>query len=122
MYSLTTDPFRRDASRLTAPLGAHGQRAKLNAPKVAASDALLDRSHREGLHDSLGWLGLNHHLLPERHPLSSLCRRLQSRLDPEKAWKCELAQRLHLLRGNACEAVDDMLAHTLLHRRLGRDR
>mmetsp|Transcript_11071 Transcript_11071/g.8576 ORF Transcript_11071/g.8576 Transcript_11071/m.8576 type:complete len:150 (-) Transcript_11071:14-463(-) len=80
----------------------------------ANSDALLQGSHRECFHNCPCRLGLHHHNLPKDLPLTSLGRWLLTRLDHAQAWKDKLACALHLLSGNAGEAVDDLIGFRLL--------
>merc|ERR1712203_3457 len=69
------------------------------ASLAPCSDALLQGSSRESLHDLPRGLCLHHHYLAEDLPLPSLRGRLRPGLQPEQAWDGEDAR------------LDDLLPH-----------
>merc|ERR550537_1316191 len=84
------------------------------APLAPCSDALLQGSSRESLHDLPRGLCLHHHDLAEDLPLASLRGRLRPELKPAQAWEGEEARLDDLLRRDLGQAVNDLRAHRLL--------
>merc|ERR1719150_2331035 len=74
------------------------------------SNALLQRSHSEGLDNLLGWLCFHHHHLAKHLPLASLRRGLRLHLQHREAWDGELASGFDFLRGYGCETSKRLLA------------
>merc|ERR1719442_282112 len=89
----------------------HSRTPILNAD---CSDAFLECSHWQRLHNRLGWLGLHHHLLAEDHLLPSLCRWLLASLDLANTWDDEFAVTFHTFRGDGCKAGDHLGQYGLL--------
>merc|ERR1712066_692238 len=87
----------------------------------ATSDALLQGSHGERLHDGPGGLRLHRLHLAEDLLLARLRGRLVAGLDHAQAWEGELAVGLDLLRGKIGERGDDLARHGLLELELLRD-
>merc|ERR1712019_49032 len=75
------------------------------APLAPCSDALLQGSSRESLHDLPRGLCLHHHNLAEDLPLASLRSRLRPELKPAQAREGEQARLHDLLRRDLCEAA-----------------
>merc|ERR1712019_102152 len=84
------------------------------APLASSSDALLQGSSRESLHDLPRGLGLHHHYLAEDLLLASLRGRLRPGLQPAQAREGEEARLADLLRRDLGQAVDQLRAHRLL--------
>merc|ERR1712014_252460 len=84
------------------------------APLAPFSDALLQGSSRERLHDLPRGLGLHHHYLAEDLPLASLRGRLRPGLQPAQAREGEDARLADLLRRDLGQAVNELRAHRLL--------
>merc|ERR1719254_197731 len=84
------------------------------APLAPRSDALLQGSSRESLHDLPRGLRLHHHHLAEDLPLASLRGGLGPGLQPAQAGEGEQARLPDLLRRNLGQAVDELRAHRLL--------
>merc|ERR1719190_126773 len=72
------------------------------------SDLLLQRSRGEDLHNGLGWLGFDLHLLAKHDPDSCFGSWLCSCLDSAQAWNGKHTSLLHLLCGNVDEAVEHL--------------
>merc|ERR1719231_2090854 len=81
---------------------------QLNGFASSNSEILLERCDGEGLHYGLRRLGLHDDHLAENLPLARLGRWLPARLDPGQAWDGEHAVALHLLRSDACKALEDL--------------
>merc|ERR1712203_1213403 len=86
----------------------------MSTPLAPCSDALLQGSSRESLHDLPCGLCLHHHYLAEDLPLASLRGRLRPGLQPAQAREGEEARLAHLLRRDLGQAVHDLRAHRLL--------
>merc|ERR1712014_32831 len=84
------------------------------APLVPCSDALLQGSSRESLHNLARRLCLHHHHLAEDLPLASLRGRLRPGLQPAQSWDGEQARLPDLLRCNLSQAVNELRGHRLL--------
>merc|ERR550537_1412572 len=84
------------------------------APLAPCSDAVLQGSNRESLHDLPRGLCLHHHYLAEDLPLASLRGRLRPDLQPAQARKGEDARLADFLRRDLGQAVDELRAHRLL--------
>merc|ERR1719203_2017772 len=80
----------------------------------SCSDALLQGSSRESLHDLPCGLCLHHHHLAEDLPLASLRGGLCPGLQPAQAGEGEQARLTDLLRRDLGQAVDELRAHGLL--------
>merc|ERR1740120_111701 len=84
------------------------------APLAPCSDALLQGSSRESLHDLPRRLCLHHHHLAEDFPLASLRSGLGPGLQPAQAGEGEQARLADLLRRDLGQAVNELRAHGLL--------
>merc|ERR1712203_696503 len=84
------------------------------APLAPCSDALLQGSSRESLHDLPSGLGLHHHYLAEDLPLASLRGRLRPELKPAQAREGKDTCLDDLLRRDLGQAVNELRAHRLL--------
>merc|ERR1712064_253137 len=84
------------------------------APLAPCSDAFLQGSSRESLHDLPLGLGLHHHYLAEDLLLASLRGRLRPGLQPAQAREGEEARLADLLRRDLGQAVNELRAHRLL--------
>merc|ERR1712083_869561 len=78
------------------------------APLAHCSDALLQGSSRESLHDLPRGLCLHHHHLAKDLPLASLGGGLGPGLQPAQAWEGEQARLPHLLRRDLGQAVNEL--------------
>merc|ERR1712039_908760 len=78
------------------------------APLAPCSDALLQCSSRESLHDLPRGLCLHHHYLAEDLPLASLSGRLRPGLQPAQAREREDARLADLLRRDLGQAVNEL--------------
>merc|ERR1719498_237073 len=79
------------------------------------SDLSLERSNRESLDDSPGWLCLHLHLLTEGHPHSCLSGRFHASLDPAEAWDGEDARLLDLCCSKSGQALEEACTHLCFH-------
>merc|ERR1712137_781858 len=91
-------------------------------PLAPCSDALLQGSSWESLHDLPRGLGLHHHDLAEDLPLASLRGGLRPGLQPAQAWEGEDARLPDLLCRDLGQAVNDLRAHRLLELARSRER
>merc|ERR1740121_2462588 len=74
----------------------------------SVSNLLLQRSGGEDLHNGLGWLGFDLHLLTKHDPDSCFGSWLCSCLDSAQAWNGKHTSLLHFLCGNVDEAVEHL--------------
>merc|ERR1719420_397721 len=125
-----TMPFTRGAHTthrcLPPPQTAHEKRRNrglsytspiaeiMLAPLAPRSDALLQGSSRESLHDLPRGLRLHHHHLAEDLPLASLRGRLHPGLQPAQAREGEEARLADFLRRDLGQAVNELRARRLL--------
>merc|ERR1712036_144972 len=86
----------------------------MSAPLASCSDALLEGSSRESLHDLPRGLCLHHHYLAKDLPLASLRGRLRPGLQPAQTREGEQACLPDLLRRDLGQAVNELRAHRLL--------
>merc|ERR1711979_148545 len=84
------------------------------APLAPCSDALLQGSSRESLHDRPSRLCLHHHYLAEDLPLASLRGRLRPELKPAQAREGKDTCLDDLLRRDLGQAVNELRARRLL--------
>merc|ERR1712187_602372 len=110
-YHLRRLPTRSGATGLLSYMSPTAE--VMLAPLAPCSDALLQRSSREGLHDLPRGLGLHHHYLAEDLPLAGLRGRLRPGLQPAQAREGEDARLADLLRRDLGQAVNDLRAHRL---------
>merc|ERR1719343_451208 len=83
-------------------------------PLAPCSDAVLQGSSRESLHDLPRGLCLHHHHLAEDLPLASLRGRLHPGLDPAQARECEEARLADFRCRDLGQAVNELRACRLL--------
>merc|ERR1712190_326114 len=82
-YRLRRVPTRSRATRLLSYMSPIAE--IMLAPLAPSSDAILQGSSRESLHDLPRGHCLHHHYLAEHLPLASLRGRLHPRLQPAQA-------------------------------------
>merc|ERR1719476_282596 len=101
---------------------ASSPRAKTQPPQGGSSlsNARLQGSNWERLHDLPGWLRLHHDHLAENLPLPSLGGGLHARLDPAQTRECEKASALYFFRANLCNAAQHFRNHCLFQLALSR--
>merc|ERR1719191_272272 len=80
----------------------------MSAPLAQRSDALLQGSRRESLHNLACGLCLHHHHLAKDLPLASLRGGLRPGLQPAQAWDGEQARLPDLLRRDLGQAVNEL--------------
>merc|ERR1719174_807503 len=109
-------PWTHNAPLKPAPWDSHGNWTSEKAirtaeqPHCIALDLLLQSRHWKGLHNSLGRLCCNLHLLAENIPHACLSCWLHPGLDAAQAWNCEYPCLFHLLCGNFHQAVENLCA------------
>merc|ERR1719436_832224 len=74
------------------------------------SDAFLQSTHGESLHNGPGWLCLYNLYLAEHFALPCFGGWLHPCLDPAKAWDGEEARFLHFSCRNFCQGVEKLCA------------
>merc|ERR1711979_86708 len=111
-YHLRRVPTRSSATRVLSYMSPMAE--IMLAPLAPRSDALLQGSSRESLHDLPRGLCLHHHHLAEDLPLASLRGRLRPGLQPAQAREGEEARLADLLRRDLGQAVNELRAHRLL--------
>merc|ERR1719343_1720518 len=111
-YHLRRMPTRSGATRALSYMSPMAE--IMLVPLAPCSDAILQGSSRESLHDLPRGLCLHHHYLAEHLPLASLRGRLHPRLQPAQAREGEDARLADLLRRDLGQAVNELRAHRLL--------
>merc|ERR1740138_276898 len=110
------------AAAKALPQITHEKRSERGLYNGNCSDARLQRSDREGLHNLLRRLGFHHDHLAEHLPLAGLGGGLHPRFDPAQTREGEDAALDNFFRRDLSKAADELRANIFLQFAFGGER